>query len=521
MKVSEEDRVRALLYYVPTGTTEGEKHILREAFVQTDEYAEIVTPPPGSPRLLVGKKGSGKSAILDFTLNFVRKSGVPALLIKPMDLDFGEISPEASSGELTRLAYGALVRAIAANTGAQLDGFLTGPKKILYQEAVSAGARDLDLFGKVTRLMAALASPLTGSNLSELLPNTDKAAINKLERAVRENAEQSSGAFYLLVDDTDQIASPSVKGHLNRIWAFFLAARELTSRIDKVRCIITLRDEVWRALAKENVGQRDQWDHFLRLVHHLNPDVDHIERIVEKRLILAAARCGTVATKAPYRMFFEGDSPRMPTSEQRSSWPDIIKTRSRERPRDAVQLINMLAKQAASPLPALITEDTLASVMPIYSKERADLLAQEFERECPSLDQVLRSFAGVEYDNGSFLASAGLIRKHLSTLPSAFSLSLDGRVLRPCEDEDAFRLWAFLYSIGLMYPRVSDSRQPAKYRFVNPQEEPDFVAKDRWNDMQKALWEVHPVYRDYLIAVQRDEAAQFGLPTKRKPGKRR
>jgi len=107
-------------------------------------------------------------------------------------------------------------------------------------------------------------------------------------------------------------------------------------------------------------------------------------------------------------MFFEGDSPRMPTSEQRSSWPDIIKTRSRERPRDAVQLINMLAKQAASPLPALITEDTLASVMPIYSKERADLLAQEFERECPSLDQVLRSFAGVEYDNGSFLASAGL-----------------------------------------------------------------------------------------------------------------
>jgi len=120
-----------------------------------------------------------------------------------------------------------------------------------------------------------------------------------------------------------------------------------------------------------------------------------------------------------------------------------------------------------------------------------------------------------------FWLARGFIRKHLSTLPSAFSLSLDGRVLRPCEDEDAFRLWAFLYSIGLMYPRVSDSRQPAKYRFVNPQEEPDFVAKDRWNDMQKALWEVHPVYRDYLIAVQRDEAAQFGLPTKRKPGKRR
>ncbi|MBU1042800.1 MAG: hypothetical protein KJ915_00155 [Candidatus Omnitrophica bacterium] len=516
-----EEIMQALLYYVPTGTTEGERHILNEAFVQTEEYKEIITPPPNSPRLLVGKKGSGKSAIIDFSINMLLQSNVPALLLKPLDIELDNMPPGGSSGELTRIAYKGLLKALAENIGSQLTGYIGGENTVLYQEAIASGTQDLDFVGKLSRLLAAVSKPITSFDFTKLLPNTDHASAAKLERALKTNINESSGAFYLFIDDTDQVASPGTSGHLNRIWAVLLAAREISYRIPKSRVIISLRDEIWRELSKEEVGQRDQWDHFLRLVFVLNPSLDHVQEIIERRLILAAKKWGSEKDKPHYPYFFEGDRPKMPTSSKRSNWPDIIRTRSRERPRDAVQLVNMLAKKAIEPPVSKITDEILAKVMPIYSEERATLLSQEYEKECPSLNQIIRSFAKLEYDEGSFLAGSEQIKKHLSFLPSSFSIKLSGTVVNPDDDEQLFRLWSFLFSIGFIFPRVSDSRQSDNYRFINPSEDPNFVCSGRWNDIQKALWEIHPAFRDHLIAVQKDEQSQFGLPRKTKLKKRR
>ena len=511
-----EDRLKALLYYVPTGTTEGEKHILNEAFVQTEHYQEIITPPPGSPRLLVGKKGSGKSAIIDFSIEFLRSADVPTLLVKPMDLDLDSMPHEASSGTLTRIAYEALMRAIARNIGDQLSGFLRGDSKILYQEAVGAGSINADFIGKISQIMAALAAPLSPVDFTKLLPNTNKASCVKLEKALRDNINSSGGAFYLFVDDTDQVASPGAPGHVNRIWAILLAAREIAQRINSIRVIISLREEVWRRLSREEVSQRDQWDHFIPLVFQLNQDLDHVQGIIERRLVLAAKRCGIEGDKPHYQSFFEGDKPHMPSSQKRSTWPDIIRTRSRERPRDAVQLVNMLAKAALGPPANRINDELLAKIMVPFSQQRAVLLAQEYEEECPALANIIKSFARIEYEGGAFSASSETIRSHLRSLPSSFSIELAGLTLQPDNDEDIFRLWNFLYSIGFIYARVSDSREPKGYRFISPADDILFVHSRRWNDMQKALWEIHPSFRDHLIDVGRSEAAQFGLPKKPK-----
>lgn len=516
MEPTLEETISALLHYVPTGTAEGEKFILREAFVQVDDFVEIITPPSGSPRLMIGKKGSGKSAILNFSISILKSTGVPALLVKPFDLDLEGMKDGASVGELTRIAYRAIVKAIAQNIGAQLDGFVSGDNEVLYHEAVQNGERDLDFLGKVSRLLAGLSKPIAGADMTKILPSEDKATAIRLEKAIKENVSQSSSVFYVFIDDTDQVASPGTKGHLNRIWAFLLAARELTERIPQVRCIVTFRDEIWRELSTEKAGQRDQWDHFLRLVFYLNPTLDHIQEIFEKRLVLAAQRCGIKENVPNYELFFEGDSPRMPTSQKRSSWPDLIRSRSRERPRDAIQLLNMLASAALKPPASKITDNMFETIMPQYSAERVKLLAEEFERECPTLPQILQSMVKVKYEHGSFLADSESIRKHLRTLPSSFSITLNGQTLHPDTDEDLFELWSFLFTIGVLYPRVSDSRMARGFRFVFPADDPGFVSKTRWNEMQKALWEVHPAYRDHLIEVQKEVAARTGLPVKPK-----
>jgi hypothetical protein len=500
-----------LISLFPTGTTEGERHILRRAFVQADEFSDLITPPPHSPRLLVGKKGSGKSAIIEFSMQLAKRVKVPAILLKPMDIDYSMFVNDAAVGELTRAAYKALLRAVAEKLGADTGGLITGEDKTLYEEAVAAGHKDRDPIEKLASILPRLAKPYTQIDISGLLPGHTAATHKKLESAIANNLAQSNSGFYLFVDDTDQIAAPDRPGHLNRIWAFLLAARELASKVEQLRCIISLREEVWRRLTSDRAGQRDQTDHFAGLVRYLNPSREHIERIIERRMVLAGMEVGGSYT-SPWQLFFDGNNPHMPSSEARTSWPDLIIVRSRERPRDAVQLISGCAQRALDGNMDKITEETFASEMQEFSKVRARLLAQEVEFECPQMEQIVRSLAVLDYDYSSFKATAEVVRKHLASLGGSFPVTLYGRTMKMADDEDLFELWRFLYDVGLLNARVADQREKDGYRHIYPNEDPTLVSKARWNEMQAIVWEIGPAYRDHLIRIHAEKQAQFGLP---------
>lgn len=506
-------RLDALLKYVPTGTTEGEKTILSEAFIKADEFSEIITPPSGSPRILVGKKGAGKSAIIDFASRVLNKGKVPNIKLKPLDIDLSAMNNQSSVGELTRTAYLSLLRAVAGELSNSLPSLVNASDSEILASAISDGYAKPDSVSKVAKVLANIASSWVQADLTEILPNTSTSKAISLERAIADNIASSKSGFYIFIDDTDQVAPPDQSEQLNRIWAFLLATRELCERIPQVRCIVSLRDEIWRALSSDRAGQRDQTDHFLTLIHYLNPSLDHIQSIFERRFELAGKSIG-VEQSNYYPLFFEGHLPRMPTSEKRTGWADAIRTRCRERPRDAIQLINALAKEALYPEATLIDENIFASVMPAYSEKRVQLLAQEFERECPNMIELVRSFGGISYDEDSFTFSSEALKEHISRLPSKFSLSLYGFVVKPDSREGIFGVWEFLFSIGFIFPRVSDNRMPKGYRHVLPKDNPKFVSDKNWNEMQAALWEIHPAYRDYLLGVAEDKRASFGLPRK-------
>jgi hypothetical protein len=56
--------LRKLHTLCETGTAEAEGDFLSEVFVPFDTYAEVLSVPSRAPRLMVGKKGSGKSSLL-------------------------------------------------------------------------------------------------------------------------------------------------------------------------------------------------------------------------------------------------------------------------------------------------------------------------------------------------------------------------------------------------------------------------------------------------------------------------
>lgn len=503
--------------WFPSGTAEGERGILEKVFVYTNEFKDIIAPLPGNPLLLIGKKGSGKSAIIDFALRVLGYQDVPAIAIRPSDIDSSGIGADDAVGDLTRKFNVVLVSSIAAKLSEKPANFLRGDAATLYHEAVNAGKISPDAVGRIANVLAISSRIATKVDLNKLLPELMSSTTREVEEAIANTVADKR--FYIFIDDTDQIANPEKPGHLNRIWALILAVRSLTSNIPELRAIISLRTEVWERLRTEAAGQRDQTDHFTNLCIRLSSDEEQVARIIERRLSFAAAACGR--QDMIYEAFFSGDVARAPSSEEYRSWRHLITVRSRQRPRDAIQMIGALSTKARLDKKPKIDEDTFRAVMPEFSENRAMLFGQEVERECPQGVDVLRTFSTVTYPQGGFRLTAEEAKSHIAAITSRFGVVIYGTTLRPGNDDHIFILWRFLYISGVLNARISDQFQRAGFNHVDADRDPMLVSKARWNQMQQMLWEVNTAFRDFLVSLQQADRARTGLPIRMSKRKRR
>jgi hypothetical protein len=261
------NNLTALSRYFLTGTAEGDRSLLSKVFIHNDQLADLIAIEPGAMRILVGNKGAGKTAILERLNAVTRERGLPTVLLRPDDLDTKAIGNLTDIGGLKRGFFDSLVNAIAIAIGRQLKGFLTGDAGILYVAAKEAGATDPDLVENLLKLISAIAVPagkLNGVQLAKDLAGVSTA--DTLIRAIQRHLASKGAIFFVLVDDTDQVAAPTDPTHLNRIWALLLAVRRLIGESQSVRAIVSLRTEVLTPLKSENKGQRDQKHHLRELI---------------------------------------------------------------------------------------------------------------------------------------------------------------------------------------------------------------------------------------------------------------
>lgn len=506
------NNLRELIDWFPSGTAEGEKSILEEAFVYVDDFADIMAPPPGNPHLLIGNKGSGKSAVIDFAQRVLSQGGIPAITLTPTDFDTTTLNENSSTGDMNRIFYSVLMSSIAAKISETKGELLTGDKATLYNHAIEAGKMTPDFIGKMSRFLAEAAKSVVKLDFSSALKSLPKDIVPELEAALSRVLSKKS--FYIFIDDTDQIANPERSGHLNRIWSLLLAVRRLTSSIPEVRAIVTLRSEVWERLKVDPAGQRDQTDHFNSLRITLRSTDKQVAAIIERRLSRAAGQLKRHGEL--YAPFFDGISARAPYSEDKKSWRDLIVVRSRQRPRDAIQLVNELAKKTLREKKSnLIDEDVFRSVIPSFSERVSQEFSKEFALDCPAISEILRSFSRLYFEGGAFTLTSEQAKEHFSKVLTMFSVKLYGITLSPARESDVFELWRFFYLNGLLNARVSDNERKLGYRHLDPEADLMLVSKPRWNDIQKALWEINPVFRDYLITIHQQESLQTGLAIKR------
>lgn len=493
----------ALIRYFLTGTAEEDRPFLERAFITHDQMANIISVDPGTMRILAGSKGIGKTALFEWLVKIAQRRKLPVILLRPDDLDTKNIGTNADIGTLKRGFYDALVSAIATALGRQLRGLLTGDAAKLYNTAMQNGARDPDFVGKILQLLTAVSVPVAkvnGVQLAKDLAGT--ANPSNIMRSVTQHLLATGSVLLLLFDDTDQVAPPSDASQLNRIWALLLAVRRLSGECLPLRSIVSLRTEVWARLESESKGQRDQTDHLRGLVTSLRASDDLMQKILLRRLTLAAEEAG-VRNVDPYTVFFENPKVRLPTSEELRPWDTFIIKSARERPRDAIQLVKILAERAKANGHQKIADIEANDGMKQYSRERVRDAADEFAHDCGTLAKVIETFS-----RGEFELPFEKLRTHLKTVGSGFSLVVRGEIIKTDDDESALTLLRFLHETGFINPRVSDSRQPRGFRHINFQDDPYFVSAANWNNLQAATWEIHPAFRSYLLTAKADAQAR-------------
>ena len=496
-----------LLKYVRTGTSEGDRPFLGEIFIAPTQFTQLCGIEPGGMRVLVGNKGIGKSAIVEWIDKVAKKKSLPCLLIRPDNISSKDTPTSPDIGSLKRFYYEVLLRTVGAQIGSQLKGMLKGNAATLHNEARQQGLVEDDFIQKSLELISAISLPaakINGVQLAKELAGTNSP--NALIRAISRQLLVSGSVFYLLIDDTDQLAAPDQPAHLNRIWALLLAVRRLTSECNSVRAIVTLRSSVWTRLTSESQGQRDQTDHMRGLVIPLLADDSLMQNIVRKRLEMAAKDAGKTRVD-PYTIFFNGTTMTLPTSDEKRTWDSFISKSARERPRDAIQLIkNMVdaAKQGNAPL---IGSKEAGAAMKIYSSERVDDVVNEFSLDCKNIREIINTFADIDFES-DFEA----LRRHLLTVPSIASIQVRGMQLRSDIDDDAITILRLLHEAGFLNPRVSDKTMPKGFRHILFHDDSNFVKLANWNSMQGARWEIHPAFRTYLIGVKQAKLARQPPP---------
>lgn len=491
--------IDTLLKYFALGRAEQERDILPSVFIQTIQYADLICPPKNSLRLVVGNKGSGKSAIFTYLDLKSQEAGIPCVLLKPDDIIQNNFEDQKSIATMKRSYYQSLIASIALQLGSTTTGLVPEREMTLLEKAKESGKVGDRLSSRITKFLIGVGKETAKIDFAPLLPaySTDTGP---LRAAIKSNLERTKKVFYVLIDDTDQIAHPEVPMYLEKLWSIVLASAKIAEECENIKIIISYRHEIYQRMIQDDHGARDQVDHFRTITRYLRPTIDDVSQVVSARMIEGCKEMD-LAYKDPYVAYFENRSVNLPGSKDERHWSDVIGNNSRLRPRDAIQFVNMLGQNCRDDVvDRKIQYRDLMAIIEKYSTERVDDIVNENQRVCPQLKLIIKSFHQVNN-----VISATDLKDHISGLPGIGTIQCSNITYRKSDDLDMiFAIWKLLYDIQFLTPQRPDARQPRGFVHVRPWENPDLVSPRNWAEMQSYSWDIHPCYRSY-IQKERDD----------------
>jgi hypothetical protein len=439
---------------------------LQEYFLETATYKEV-SNRDRRLRIVVGSKGTGKSAMFRVAQLEDRAAGRLPIEVRPDDL------ADVAQGTLNYLQL------VAA--------WKKGLADVIIEKSLKAlGEGDEKFFGRAKRTSGRLLDVIQKSLGSE-----QKGFKLDPARAEAAHAFMSGQDLTIYLDDLDR-GWTGKKADAQRYGAMFDAIRDLQRDNPTLRIRVGLRTDLY-ALIRSTDSSSDKWQS--HVVHHSWSNHQTFVLLVKRvASYFGDTHDWDALLQRPQQQSAHLLNPILARQFQgKGLWHNkpmynVIMSFARRRPRDLIVLLNLAGKRAQQVQHSVIQTDDLEYSFPRFSEGRLTDVVNEFGLEAPGLANFLLKMKPSKVERTAaqnYLLSTDAMLKRIEQALDQSRISFaDGTPVTP------MTMLGFLYRIDFLQARklAASDGVDRKYFDQNRLLTPDKI--DLGYD-----WEIHLAFR--------------------------
>lgn len=487
--------LQSLVKYFKGGSAEEEKEIRGEVFVPPSNLSSLLSFDFHSSVILLGNKGVGKSIFVNVLHEAYLRNGELSVLVTPSDLECDPILSKKTLADRKAAAYGQILRSAAGIIGKHSNENEIGISAdvvALQKLAVQDGFSKPDLVTKFSKILAKV-TPHGGRIAQALLAEqANDLGKNNLADVVDKYLTDRGRTLWLFIDDIDEAVSKNSKGAFDysACWAIVSAAIELSEDISSLKCVVSVRSDIWHLMTRTHGHGTERRDK-LGQIHELKFSEDELRSIFNKRINLAVA---DAKSRDGISTFFQQNTITLPgVKGDKRTWDQWLPKIARFRPRDMVKAVQMLITATKEKKSAVIGDAQAHSILLDFGTQRIDNIVDEYGQICPQIKEVINDLT--EKMSYTFIEILDLLKK----TPSRRATLIDGIGMQPT-NEHAINLLRILHMACFINPRIGPDDN---YDHLNYNDYPNIVDMAKFNDLQKYTWQIHPTFHTYVAEQQK------------------
>lgn len=493
------ENLETLNAYFFGGEAEAESEIRNNIFVSPSNLKSLLSFNRARYKVLLGSKGVGKSLLLNVMNESVLEERDISILLTPKDFDCQKIAQKSTNSDKISAAYNQLLIAVASKLGSFIDIAITDRDVNLYKLSIEEGMSRADMISRMSNFLPSLfpAASKVANAAKKIQSLNKKETI--LKKDIVESLKKNQKKIWILMDDVDQ-ASIQNNTHYDYsvCWAIVAAIVDLANDFNDFRCMISVRTDIWHTMTISKKLGSDRLDK-MQEPDYLKFNENEIQEIFNKRISLANKESIGVESITTHT-FFDGDKIQLPGSAQITrSWKVWIAKMARNRPRDMVHLVQSLIEAAQTRGSEKIGSEDAHQIMLSFSKSRIKNIETEYREICPQIKALINTIESkTKFDFVNLI-------KELKGATSARSTTVDGKILRPDDNESAISLLKVLHMSNYINARNNLNEDGSQYEHITYDERPLLVDLDNWNELQKYEWEIHPTFHQYIEELKKSK----------------